>query len=57
MRRAIEGIRAELRERLEVLTREDRLLEKQRLEQRTLYDLECWSRWASAPASRTTRAT
>jgi excinuclease ABC subunit B len=40
LRRAIEGIRVELRERLEVLTRENRLVERQRLEQRTLYDLE-----------------
>ncbi|HUS65027.1 MAG TPA: excinuclease ABC subunit UvrB [Kofleriaceae bacterium] len=40
LRRAIEGIRVELRERLDVLTRENRLVERQRLEQRTLYDLE-----------------
>ena len=40
MRRAIESIREELRERLDVLDKEGRFLEKQRLEQRTLYDLE-----------------
>src|SRR5579859_7564338 len=40
MRRAIESIRGELRERLEFFDKEGRFLEKQRLEQRTLYDLE-----------------
>src|SRR5579859_2398172 len=40
MRRAIEGIREELRERLAFYDKEGRFLEKQRLEQRTLYDLE-----------------
>jgi excinuclease ABC subunit B len=40
MRCAIESIREELRERLDVLDKEVRFLEKQRLEQRTLYDLE-----------------
>jgi excinuclease ABC subunit B len=40
MRRAIEGIREELRERLDFFDKEGRFLEKQRLEQRTLYDLE-----------------
>ena len=48
LRRAIEGIRVELKDRLEVLTRENQLVERQRLEQRTMYDLECSSRWASA---------
>ncbi|HEY8427077.1 MAG TPA: excinuclease ABC subunit UvrB [Sandaracinaceae bacterium] len=38
--RAIESIREELRERLEELGREGKVLERQRLEQRTLYDLE-----------------
>jgi excinuclease ABC subunit B len=37
---AISSIRAELAIRLEELTRDNRLLERQRLEQRTLYDLE-----------------
>jgi excinuclease ABC subunit B len=37
---AIKAIRAELRERLEVLNSQGRLLEAQRLEQRTTYDLE-----------------
>ena len=39
-RRAIRSIRAELRERLQELEREGKLLEGQRLEQRTSYDLE-----------------
>ncbi|MFH1743863.1 MAG: excinuclease ABC subunit UvrB [bacterium] len=39
--RAIESIRVELRERLTVLNQQNKLLEAQRLEQRTLYDLEC----------------
>ena len=37
---AIQAIRTELRERLEVLNGQGRLLEAQRLEQRTTYDLE-----------------
>jgi excinuclease ABC subunit B len=40
MRRACESIRAELKLRLEELSREGKLLERQRLEQRTMYDLE-----------------
>jgi excinuclease ABC subunit B len=39
-KRAIDSIRSELRIRLEELTRENKLLERQRLEQRTMYDLE-----------------
>jgi excinuclease ABC subunit B len=38
--RAIKSIREELAERLEELGREGKLLERQRLEQRTMYDLE-----------------
>ena len=37
---AIQAIRAELRERLDLLNSQGRLLEAQRLEQRTIYDLE-----------------
>ncbi|HEY4105352.1 MAG TPA: DEAD/DEAH box helicase family protein, partial [Polyangiaceae bacterium] len=37
---AIEGIRAELRDRLDYFDKGGRFLEKQRLSQRTLYDLE-----------------
>ncbi len=37
---AIQAIRAEMRERLDVLNGQGRLLEAQRLEQRTTYDLE-----------------
>jgi excinuclease ABC subunit B len=40
LRRAVEDIRAELKDRLTELTTQGRLLERQRLEQRTLYDLE-----------------
>ena len=40
MRRAISSIQEELGEHLAVLERENRLLEMQRLEQRTRYDLE-----------------
>ncbi|HEY6727778.1 MAG TPA: excinuclease ABC subunit UvrB [Polyangiaceae bacterium] len=38
--RAIDGIRSELRQRLDYFDREGRFLEKQRIEQRTSYDLE-----------------
>nr|WP_146645767.1 excinuclease ABC subunit UvrB [Labilithrix luteola] len=40
MRRAIGEIREALRERLDFFDKEGRFLEKQRLEQRTLYDIE-----------------
>jgi excinuclease ABC subunit B len=40
MRQAVLGIRMELKERLEELRGQQKLLEAQRLEQRTLYDLE-----------------
>ena len=39
-RRAVETIKVELQERLSQLSNEMKLVEKQRLEQRTLYDLE-----------------
>ncbi|MDR3480338.1 MAG: excinuclease ABC subunit UvrB [Burkholderiaceae bacterium] len=38
--RAIEAIKAELRERLEFFRKENKLIEEQRLEQRTRFDLE-----------------
>jgi len=41
LRRAIEGIKVELRERLTELGDQGKLLERQRLEQRTMYDIEC----------------
>jgi excinuclease ABC subunit B len=41
LRRSIEAIKVELRERLADLTAQNRLVERQRLEQRTLYDIEC----------------
>ncbi|MCM3567432.1 excinuclease ABC subunit UvrB [Neobacillus mesonae] len=40
MRKAIENIEIELEERLAILREQDKLLEAQRLEQRTRYDLE-----------------
>ncbi len=40
MKRAVESIRVELRDRLGVLHEQGKLLERQRLEQRTMYDLE-----------------
>ena len=40
LHRAIHGIRGELQERLASFQRDNKLLEAQRLEQRTLYDLE-----------------
>jgi len=40
LRRAIGGIRDELRDRLDFYDKEGRFLEKQRLEQRCMYDLE-----------------
>ena len=40
LQEAIKAIRGELRERLDVLNEQGRLLEAQRLEQRTAYDLE-----------------
>ncbi len=40
MRKACESIRVELKDRLGVLSAEGKLLERQRLEQRTMYDLE-----------------
>src|SRR5262245_926334 len=39
-RRAMNGIREELQQRLEVLQSENKLVERQRLEQRCMYDLE-----------------
>ena len=40
MRRACETIRVELKDQLERLSKQGKLLERQRLEQRTMYDLE-----------------
>ncbi|HET7505001.1 MAG TPA: excinuclease ABC subunit UvrB [Kofleriaceae bacterium] len=40
MRRAVQSIRDELKQQLEVLSQQGKLLERQRLEQRTMYDLE-----------------
>lgn len=40
LKRAMDSIREELRERLKILKEQNKLLEAQRLEQRTMYDLE-----------------
>jgi excinuclease ABC subunit B len=56
MKEAIRAIRGELQERLVQLREENKLLEAQRLEQRTLYDLELLEEMGFCPASRTTRA-
>jgi excinuclease ABC subunit B len=40
MRRAVQSIREELKQQLELLSQQGKLLERQRLEQRTMYDLE-----------------
>ena len=40
LQQAIKGIKAELKQRLEELTEQGRLLEAQRLEQRCTFDLE-----------------
>jgi excinuclease ABC subunit B len=49
MKRAVQSIRAELKERLDVLRREHKLLEAQRLEQRTRYDLELLAEMGFCP--------
>ena len=49
LRRAIEGIRWELGERLAELRQEGKDLELQRLEQRTLYDIELLSEMGTCP--------
>ncbi len=46
---AVRNIRAELKERLEFFRAHDRLLEAQRLEQRTLYDLELLAEMGFCP--------
>ena len=55
--RAIDEIKLELRDRLQELSASMKLVEKQRLEQRTMFTSRCSSRWVTATASRTTRAT
>jgi excinuclease ABC subunit B len=49
METAVHNIRMELKERLEVFRSENRLLEAQRLEQRTLYDLELLAEMGFCP--------
>jgi excinuclease ABC subunit B len=49
MRRAISQIRVELKGRLEELTQEGKLLERQRLEQRTMHDLESMEQMGHCP--------
>jgi excinuclease ABC subunit B len=49
MEQAVKGIREELKERLELFRTENRLLEAQRLEQRTMYDLELLAEMGFCP--------
>jgi excinuclease ABC subunit B len=49
MKKAVDGIRTELKERLDVLRDGRKLLEAQRLEQRTLYDLELLAEMGFCP--------
>ncbi len=49
MEQAIEGIRQELGDRLAELRRDGKMLEAQRLEQRTLYDIELLSEMGTCP--------
>jgi excinuclease ABC subunit B len=49
METAVRNIRAELKERLEFFRSQNRLLEAQRLEQRTLYDLELMAEMGFCP--------
>ncbi len=49
MLEACDRIEAELKDRLEVLHRENKLLEEQRLKQRTLYDLEALREFGMCP--------
>jgi excinuclease ABC subunit B len=49
MKQAVLGIRQELKERLEELREQHKLLEAQRLEQRTLYDLELLAEMGFCP--------
>jgi excinuclease ABC subunit B len=48
-KRAIDGVREELRERLAVLKNANRLVEAQRLEQRTMFDLEMLEQMGFCP--------
>jgi excinuclease ABC subunit B len=49
LKKAVDGIRQELKERLDELRDQRKLLEAQRLEQRTLYDLELLSEMGFCP--------
>src|SRR5262245_17384799 len=49
MERAVSTIRAELKDRLQLFRTENRLLEAQRLEQRTMYDLELLAEMGFCP--------
>src|SRR5262249_51531958 len=49
LKRAVKSIRAELKERLDVLRDQRKLLEAQRLEQRTQYDLELLAEMGFCP--------
>ncbi|MGD9764679.1 MAG: excinuclease ABC subunit UvrB [Candidatus Binatia bacterium] len=49
LKRAVDGIRDELREQLQLLRGQGKLLEAQRLEQRTMYDLELLAEMGFCP--------
>jgi len=55
LKRAILAIREELGERIAWFEKHGKLLEAQRIKQRTEYDLEMMEKWASVPASRIIR--
>jgi len=57
MKRAILAIREELRERIVWFEKHGKLIEAQRIKQRTEFDLEMMEEMASVPASRIIRAT
>ncbi len=56
LQQAIKSIKGELKQRLEELYATGKLLEAQRLEQRTVFDMEMMEATGVAPASRTIRA-
>lgn len=54
MDKAIQEIYKEMEERVAYFEKEKKLIEAQRIRQRTMYDIEMMRRWAIAPASRIT---
>ena len=56
LQQAIKSIKVELKQRLDELYNAGKLLEAQRLEQRTTFDMEMMEGRARAPASKIIRA-